>query len=332
MTDYTLHDKIEAYLLGDLPPAEVKAFEADMQRDPQLAEEVELHRLTLLVPDRLAELDLRDDFRRWQSEMESPEPPGAPATQPGPAKGYIPIRWLWVAATALLLLLAGAFWLWKISGDRLKQERLYREQAEKQGQTEKGRADQLESELKQMRLDLQEVQKQLEEKKTTPPRPTNKKKAPEYVEVLEPELDAYASTFDLAMRGAKSSDIPAENLISEASTAITRQQYRKAAGLLEKIGAAEPQYPLALEMLAYVYVKRQQYQKAVTTYQSYIKYDSDRDKTDWNLCLFYLADYPRYTTEFQTLLDKIIADPGHPYRGRAETMRAQLAARGVWPR
>ncbi len=54
MTDQDLHEKIEAYLLGELSAQAKAAFEADIAADPQLAEEVELHRLTLLVPDRPA--------------------------------------------------------------------------------------------------------------------------------------------------------------------------------------------------------------------------------------------------------------------------------------
>ena len=72
------------------------------------------------------------------------------------------------------------------------------------------------------------------------------------------------------------------------------------------------------------------YAQTVNAYRKYRIFDSDTDKTDWELCLFYLADYQRYRTEFQSLLNKIIGDAKHPRRNKAVALRDALADKGIW--
>ncbi|MCK6693103.1 MAG: hypothetical protein L6Q97_13520 [Thermoanaerobaculia bacterium] len=74
------------------------------------------------------------------------------------------------------------------------------------------------------------------------------------------------------------------------------------------------------------------YTQAVDAYRKYRTFDSDTGKTDWDLCLFYVADYQRYRSEFQTLLNKITGDAKHPRRDKAATLRDALAERGIWPK
>lgn len=339
MIDQALHDKIEAYLLGDLPPADADAFEKQIANNPELAEEVELHRLILPVPDRLAELDLQQDFARWQRELDAIDPPPKsppPAPKPGYAK-------FWLAAPVLLLL-AGAFGLWQYYEGRIARERAERQRLEQALEAEKRKSDSREQEIRQLREDLLRLQQ------TTPP-PTTKSATPagdnqpvaatqapapdpEWVELADQELIAYADEMIESLRGrGAASDKAGEELVRQADTAIVNKQYRKAMNLLIRIKADDQtNYPKALEMLAYVYFKRKQYPRAVDTYLKYREFDGDIDKTDWDLCLFYLADYQRYRSEFQELLNKITGDAKHPRRNKALALRDALAKKGVWPR
>lgn len=340
MIDQTLHDKIEAYLLGGLSPQEARDFEADIQNDPELAEEVELHRLILPVPGRLAELELQADFARWRQEMDGDDPPPESAPPPQPQTKY---GKMWPAALALLLL-AGAFWLWRHYETRLEQERALRQQMEKALSDEKLRSENLERQVRQMQQDLLDLQKPAQTpvtRQAAPPAGNQRVAAapaaapsaePEWVELAGQELLAYADNMVESVRGRSiQTGASGEELVGKADSAIQKEKYRQATRLLNQVGAGDPMYPKALEMLAYVYFKRKQYQQAVGTYLKYREFDSDTDKTDWDLCLFYLADYRRYRTEFQALLKKIMNDPQHPRHDKAVSLRKELAVKSIWP-
>jgi len=333
MIDQALHEKIEAYLLGKMPPQEARAFKSDIQNDAELAEEVELHRLILPVPDRLAELDLRQDFAQWRQEMES--------SPPMPKRDTA--KW-WIAAVALLLL-AGAFWLWQDAEARFAREQAARQRAEQALEAEKLKSERREQENQQLRQDMLNLQQPNPTPATdskTPPGGGNSvvvvpspppQEEPEYVALADQELIAYVDNFSetLRIRGTRSEAI-GEELVDKADTAINKRQYRTATNLLTRVKPDDPMYSKSLEMLAYVYFKRKQYTQAVNTYLKYRKFDGNTDKTDWELCLFYLGDYPRYRSEFQKLLNSIIADEKHPKRDKAIALRNELAKKGIWPK
>lgn len=339
MIDQNLHDKIEAYLMGELPPEEAAAFEKQIGNDPELAEEVELHRLILPVPGRLAELELQADFARWRQEMDGDDPP--PESLPGqPKTGY---GKLWPAALALLLL-AGAFWLWRHYETRLEQERALRQQMEKALSDERLRSENLERQVRQMQQDLLDLQIPAQTpvtRQAAPPAGNQPVAAapaaapsaePEWVELAGQELLAYADNMVESVRGRSiQAGASGEELVGKADSAIQKEKYRQATRLLNQVGAGDPMYPKALEMLAYVYFKRKQYSQAVESYRRYREFDSDTDKTDWDLCLFYLADYRRYRTDFQALLNKIMNDAQHPRHDKAVSLRKELADKGIWP-
>lgn len=339
MIDRALHDKIEAYLLGDLPAAEADAFEKQIANNPELAEEVELHRLILPVPDRLAELELQQDFARWQRELDAIDPPPKsppPAAKPGYAK-------FWLVAPVLLLL-AGAFGFWRHYEAQLTQERAERQRLEQALEAEKGKSDTQEQEIRQLREDLLRLQQSTPGPAVKPASPPggNQQAAatpppapdPEWTQLADQELIAYADVMleSLRDRGVAPGDAGGE-LVRKADAAIVNKQYRTAMNLLIRIEADDQtNYPKALEMLAYVYFKRKLYAQAVDAYRIYRTFDSDTDKTDWDLCLFYLADYQRYRSEFQELLNKITGDAKHPRRDKALALRDALAERGIWPK
>ena len=106
MAEKYLHETIEKYLLGELPPADSARLEADMATDPQLYEQVEIQRLALIGMQRLAAADMYERFAKWDEEIDTP----LPSSSSPPASGVYRARWKWSAITLLLLLLAGAFW------------------------------------------------------------------------------------------------------------------------------------------------------------------------------------------------------------------------------
>ncbi|MBK8966951.1 MAG: hypothetical protein IPM36_09785 [Lewinellaceae bacterium] len=65
MRNEVSYQKIRAYLLGELTPEQVKDVEDLMTRDPEFAEEVEMHRKLLPALDRLNERGLHANFQKW---------------------------------------------------------------------------------------------------------------------------------------------------------------------------------------------------------------------------------------------------------------------------
>lgn len=325
MIDQALHEKIEAYLLGQLPPEAAAAFEAELRDDPELAEAVELHRLILPVPDRLSELDLRNDFARWRGELE-PEPPPIVAST-GRKKIW------WIGGLALLLL-AGAFGFWRQYAAQQEQERAERLRIEQE-------AEQRRIQEQQQQPPQVPQQAPVQQTPAPPPRkdkapevvPESPTPTPEYAAVADEALMAYADDLSDAYRtrGGKT-NTPAETILQDAYKAITQKQFAKAQGMLARVAPTDPMYAASLEMLAYVYHRRGQHAQAVDAYLTYRTLDDNTDKTDWDLCLFYLADYPRNKARFQALMQQIINDAKHPARAKAVALRQKLADKGVWPK
>lgn len=125
MVDENLHDKIERYLLGQLPPDETARLEADMAADPALAEQVALQRLGLMGMQRLAATGMRAKFDEWDADLDAP-----PATASPPVAVPAPARnpWIWTTVALLLLLTAGALWHF----GQIKKERAQAEQERRQ--------------------------------------------------------------------------------------------------------------------------------------------------------------------------------------------------------
>lgn len=94
MVDDILHDRIEQYLLGNLPPDDCARLENEMAANQQLAEQVALQRLAITGIQRLAARDMRKKFELWDKETDgvSPQYP-----------------WLWATFILLGLLVFGIF-------------------------------------------------------------------------------------------------------------------------------------------------------------------------------------------------------------------------------
>ncbi|MBK8968455.1 MAG: tetratricopeptide repeat protein [Lewinellaceae bacterium] len=106
MNDNINTDRIEAYLLGHLAPAEAAAFEQEMAQNPALATEVDKQRLELRAMELLAEAELRANFSAWKAEKNAAEEAGgAKVVSIGHTRRLI----FRIAAAASVLLLIGFF-------------------------------------------------------------------------------------------------------------------------------------------------------------------------------------------------------------------------------
>ncbi len=106
MANDQLSDKIEAWLKGKLPPAEATAFQVEIAADPALAEEVDLHRLTLYAMDHLSEQHLQQNVLTWMEGVDIDDVEKDIDHKPEQPKMHAPYRnWFWL--TTALLFLAG---------------------------------------------------------------------------------------------------------------------------------------------------------------------------------------------------------------------------------
>ncbi len=95
-------DKIEAYLTGQLPPAEVLAFEQDMAGDEAFATEVEMQRLEHDAMELMLEKRLKSRMATWKDNP-PPNPFDEPtAPVPTPSKQYSWKKWLPLLGFAIL--------------------------------------------------------------------------------------------------------------------------------------------------------------------------------------------------------------------------------------
>lgn len=101
-------EQIVAYLGGTMSPEELAAFEARLQQDAALAQEVTLHREVGETLSDTVEPQLADQLQAIGKEYSAP---AAPVTSPPPRK--LP-RWIWAAAAAVALI--AAFFIFSPSG------------------------------------------------------------------------------------------------------------------------------------------------------------------------------------------------------------------------
>ena len=99
-----IHEKILAWLDGDLPEEERIAFEAEMRQNPELAGEVRLAKEALHAIGEPSVVRLRQQL----SEIMEEELRDAPEIPPGQNRNQV-FRYWWVAAL-LILLAAFVFW------------------------------------------------------------------------------------------------------------------------------------------------------------------------------------------------------------------------------
>ncbi|WP_116125583.1 tetratricopeptide repeat protein [Lewinella sp. IMCC34183] len=110
-------DRIDAYLSGRL--ADPSAFERELEADPQLRSEMEATRLALQAVEVTEHFNLKDRLRKLEAGLAPPQATPEPAAAPeAPSARVVPLnprsrsrRWLPYAAAALLLFLAGYFFL-----------------------------------------------------------------------------------------------------------------------------------------------------------------------------------------------------------------------------
>lgn len=322
MADEHLHNTIEKYLLGELPPAESARLEADMAADPALFEQVEIQRLGLMGMRRLAAADMREKFAKWDEDLDAPPPSSSP-----PANRNF---WIWATITLLLLLTAGAFWhfwqaeKWREMQERERQEIVKRDsliavlRADYQQKTEElaalleksgSRKDSLSM------LKIKHLQEELDRKEKALRDLEGRRSA------RNPQIAMqFAPPSNTATRGRGES---ADPTLAAAQKAYDTRDFTEAVRLLKSIPPNDPRQEQVVQMLPYALFYAGRFQQAIPEFLNlWEKDDFEAMNAQGYLLLCYIAEGK--TLEARQLRLNILRDPNPKFHQMANELKGVL--------
>lgn len=278
MADDKLTYKIEAWLLGDLPQNEAAEFQAQMQGDPALGEEVELHRLTLQAMQRLSENDLQEKVSNWLDDLPIEHPPGNTPV----STASIPWRtWLWISIAGLLLLSAGVFGVYKWDKSREKTK---------------------EAELATLQIQFEKLQREIFElRQEPPPNSANMDSLNQVMVQMQKRIDelqgqkqkpiADVSTLSedptfATLRGEKNT---VDSIYEVALVAYNGKKFQVSASLCEEILEIEKENKKATRLLAYSYFRSNKFVDALGEFKNVANTPSYRGEAEWHIMLCHKA-------------------------------------------
>lgn len=301
MNEDELYDKLERYVRGKLPPDEVEALERDIAADPDLQEQVRLHRLELESHEFLLREKLRRNVRDWIAET-PPEPPA-------------PFWKTW--SLPFLLIAFAVIGFWYIGREKAANSEPPTEQPG--------------PEVKKPPVSTPDRPVAQDEPAKTPPaaRPD-----PGYLALAETNYrtPTHLDGGDLKSEGQADT---AATPLAAGIRAFQNGRYPAAIRELSKVGETpDPdEYAQAREWLAHAWFRRgletKDFRQAVAHFQQMaLQKDNDpaqQDRAEWYLLLSLLPDYPQHPARVDSLLQNILAVKGHTYFKQAKRVQDELA-------
>ncbi len=320
MANEQLGDKIEAWLKGELPPAEAAAFQAEVAADPALAEEVDLHRLTLYAMNHLSEQRLQQNVLAWMEGVDMDEVKKKPEKKPVSATYR---NWFWVAAA--LLLLTGALVFYQIRKFGAEKQRIAALEAEikqrdsllfewKQGRVvDPAKMDSLSLENAQLRQQLKEASKDnYKPKEAKSPSP----------------IAYYTKPKDLGGMVRMGEESPVEQILKDGAILFQKSDLKQAE---EKARAAlkiDPDNRDAIRLLAHALFVQQRFLEAEPEFarmqNEYAQSSARAKEAEWNrlLCYRALSADAGQRAKFNDALRVILNDPNHPFYAQTKRVKA----------
>jgi len=320
MAEEYLHDTIQKYLLGELPPLEREHLEANIDSDPALAEQVEIQRLAYMGLQRLAAADLRQKFDLWDDELDTPTlPQTPPPIQPNHDK-----LWIWTAVILLLLLLVGAFaHFWQVKHTR---------------NSEKSEVAQRDSIIAVMRIEFQQKQDSMSVLLSLP------KDSLSVLEIkrLQEEIDRkdkslrdleskrragkplialqYAQPSNTNTRGGSRGTDP---VLTDEAKAFKAKEFAESIRLLKSIPANDSRQAEVIQRLPYSLFYASHFDAAIPAFIDLLEVDQFKEiDVQWHLLLCYVAIGERSETRY--LLHAILKNPKHKYYQQAIDLKKAL--------
>ncbi|MCB0517501.1 MAG: hypothetical protein H6577_02245 [Lewinellaceae bacterium] len=314
MNDPTLHDKIEAFLTGQMAAGDAEAFRREMAADQRLASEVELQRLEHDAMNLLLEKDLQKKMAYWDDA-----PPPNPFGDDSGKMNYLKI--------GLPILLVGLFALWggyqyfasTTDSQPARPSSEWPAQPDETAPVEApGKTEPADNPPVADAPDEEQPEKEKTEK--------NQHQAPDGKSAQKGYLALAANTYQPPAQlasGLKSGDPATEKtLLQLAAEAFDGGDFAKAAQLLGP--PSESDQSQVRYLRGHVYFNQKKYPAAETEFEAVVSTRISQYKQDarWYLLLTYLAQLPAKKAAFEALAGQL-ADEQNQY-SRMEEVRALL--------
>jgi len=304
MNEDELYDKLEQYVRGKLPPEEAAALERDIAADPDLQEQLRLHRLELESHEFLLREKLRANVREWIAEP-PPEPPSS---------------FLKSWGLPFLLIAFAVVGFWYIGRQKTGTATTPIEQHQPR------------EEKPPVSTPDRPIAKD-EPEKTGPAAPGATRPNPGYLALAETN---YRMPTHLAGGDQRSGD-PSDTTTTPLAAGIRAFQngrYQTAIRELNKVQeTADPdEYLQAREWLAHAWFRRGlqtgDFHQAAEQFQWMVLLKNNDpaqlDRAQWYLLLSLLPDYPLHKSRADTLLQNILAVQNHMYFNEAKQVQEAL--------
>lgn len=321
MTHDHIYDKIEAWLSGELSEAEASAFEKEIEADPALAKEVERHRIANQVTDRLVQLNMLENFKKWQESMEEIPPP--------PRK--FSLKKIYFIALLLVVLAGGLL----LCNNKKFIKHIIKTIIPPVPENSDP-SNVLPSPIPSDAVAVEPIDtssttttksSETLEKKPTQAPPQSQNSA--LIALADARLKGLKESI-LLQYGQTMGEEDEENLFFEQGLeAFKNNKPGEVIKTLEQIKNDDPFFIAAQEILAVVYFSEKKYLKAINCYEIFAK-ENPFPEVDWRLAQFYLADYPTRKNDFWKKIEEITSSSGqHRYKEDANKLILELKEKGI---
>ncbi len=299
-------EKIESYLRGDMPPAEVAEFEQQMSENPDLEMLVDMQRMEHDTMELLLEDELRAKMKTWQNT-------------PPPTSGSGSNWRLWIWGSLLVVLTSVTIYFWINHSARTtnttspQKEQEVKKKSDLRVATENGKEPSSEEQI------APEQKSPTQKNMPTPRRnPAN--------EYLALATEAYNMPGELNLRSGNDTQTTP---LDVGMKAFAAKDYKKA---IEELSQLSPEigavyYERAQELLGHAYFQNKQYREAARIFEPMAN-DPDfpevRQYGEWYLLLSLLPNYEANRNRIDTLLQNITENPRHTYHDQAVALKEKI--------
>jgi len=311
----TRFDQIERYLQGRMPAEELRAFEAELAADPELATLVRQHRLERHGLELLVERDLLTKMQAWDRETELFQ-------QVQPRRAVVrPMTWV-LRAAAVLTLAALGYWLLRDTSAT---------------STEPAPIVRIKPEIKPRVPSVRKRPQPIPRNEETAPEETTGDIAQQTPEVPAPApIEEMTNGDDLDYAALADEFFRERDFVAPKSTksgtsgydqALKNFQDGKYNEIISKTtpdgsgDAVEQQ-----ELLALAQYKSRRYAEAATAFRGIIAGGQQPyvQRAEWGLALALLQELPTKKGQFYRALTDILRDPDHLFYSKAKRLEERL--------
>lgn len=291
MNESLSYNRIERYLLGQMSPEERAAFEAEVARDPALAEQLAIQQREHQALEILVEDHLRAQLKHWAGQY--------PLRKPTP---WYRQQAIWMAAASLLLL--GILYLaWP---------------SDPKPDTALVQTESPPPPIEPLPAPTTEDKAAIGE---TPAEDANTESATQRYIALASRYTERPKFQRIVVRNEQAP----LSYMDSAYLALEKGQYAKAILRLRRIPESDDHYISAQHLIGEAFFASEAYAKAIPYLQAAANTPDYLRKSEaewqWALALLYLAN----ADDSRRILQRIVKDTTHPYYRKAKQLLTELA-------